>query len=163
MHPLAYPLLLLGTAAAAQAVDPTLPPPNQHPVLTVRGIGAQVYRCEALGGPFQWVFQAPVARLFDANDREVGTHGDGPRWTYQDASSVRGKVLARTTPDPASIPALLLQATGPRGSGVLTTVEYIRRSDTHGGLAPAEGCDAAHRGDLARVPYTATYTFYSGR
>ena len=163
MHFLAYAILLFGPIAAAQTPASTLPPATQHPILTVQGRGAQVYRCEGVGTTFQWTFRAPVARLFDAHDREVGTHGDGPTWTYQDASSIGGKVLAKTSPDPASVPALLLQAVDPKRSGVLTPVEYIRRSDTHGGLAPATGCDAAHEGDLARIPYTATYTFYSAK
>ncbi len=163
MHLLAPMCLLLTTLAAAQAPDPTAPPASQHAILTVEGRGAQVYRCEAAATGFQWTFRAPVARLFDAQDREVGSHGDGPSWTYQDSSSIRGAILARSTPDAASIPALLLQAVNPARTGLLTAVEYIRRSAPHGGLAPTSGCDADHAGDLSRVPYTATYTFYSSK
>ncbi len=164
MHPLASSLLLLtAISATGQTPDPTAPPATQRPVLTLQGRGTQVYRCEATGPTFAWTFQAPVARLFDAQDREVGTHGDGPTWTYQDSSSVGGKVLAQASLDPASVPSLLLGAINPKRTGLLTTVEYIRRSDTHGGLAPATGCDAAHENDLARIPYTATYTFYSSK
>ncbi len=164
MRSLVSPLLyLLGSFVAAQTPDPTAPPANQNAVLTVRGRGAQVYRCEAAGSIAQWTLRAPVARLFDAQDREVGTHGDGPSWTYQDSSSIDGKVVAKASPDPASLPGLLLQAINPKRTGLLTTVDYIRRSETHGGLAPGDGCDAAHLGDLNRSPYTATYTFYSGK
>ena len=163
MSRFASSLLLLTAVSAAQTPDTTAPPATQRPILTVQGRGAQVYRCEATGSTFGWTFRAPVARLFDAQDHEVGTHGDGPTWNYEDSSSIGGTVIARATPDAGSIPMLLLQSTSPKRTGLLTTVEYIRRSDTHGGLAPTGGCDAAHEGDLARIPYTAIYTFYSSR
>jgi len=51
----------------------------------------------------------------------------------------------------------------PARTGILTTVDFIRRSDTHGGIAPTTGCDAQHVNENARIPYTATYTFYSAK
>ena len=151
-------------ATAAQTADPTQPPANQHAVLTVQGRGSQIYSCQPVGASFAWVFRAPAARLFDAAGNEVGTHGDGPTWIALDSSAIRGTVLASApSPDATSIPWLLLKAHDPQRTGVLTTVESIRRSDTKGGIAPATGCDAAHKGDLVRVPYTATYTFYSSQ
>ncbi len=39
-------------------------------------------------------------------------------------------------------------------------VTFVQRIRTSGGNAPAEGCDASHVGDLARVPYRAVYCFY---
>ncbi len=108
------------------------------------------------------MFQAPVARLFDANQNEVGTHGDGPLWNFEDGSSIQGVPFAKSSsPDPASIPWLLLKGVKPRRVGVLTAVDFIRRSDTKGGTPPTSGCDPVHKGDIARIPYTATYTFYT--
>jgi hypothetical protein len=96
--------------------------------------------------------------------RSPGTHGDGPVWNYEDGSSIQGVLAAKSNaPDQGSIPWLLLKAVNPTRTGILTTVEFIRRSDTHGGVAPVTGCDAAHQGELARVPYTATYTFYTSK
>ncbi len=65
------------------------------------------------------------------------------------------------SPDPASIPWLLLEAhtTGPT-TGALTPITRIRRSDTHGGTPPGTGCDAAHANAVVRVPDTATYLFH---
>lgn len=144
-------------ACSMQAQEATVPPATQHAVLTVQGQGVQIYTCKA----GQWVFVAPAARLFDANGIEVGSHGDGPVWHLQDGSSVRGKVSAKTpSPDPGSIPWLLLKAAGSDGAGKLAAVEFIRRSETKGGVAPSGGCDA---GAFARVPYSATYTFYSSK
>ncbi len=165
MRILVSTLLLLAMSAHAQTPDPTLPPANQHAVLTVQGRGAQVYRCQASGNSsFQWVFRAPVARLFDAAGQEVGTHGDGPIWIALDSSSIQGTAVASLpSPGPTSVPWLLLKAHSPQRTGILTAVECIRRSDTKGGATPAAGCDATHEGELVRVPYTATYTFYSSR
>jgi hypothetical protein len=110
------------------------------------------------------VFVAPAARLFDKDGVEVGTHGDGPVWHLQDGSSVLGKVIAKTpSPDAGSVPWLLVKAVSAMGGGRLAGVEFIRRSDTKGGVAPTAGCDAGHLGDIARVPYTTTYTFYSSK
>jgi len=150
--------LLFPSAVLAQ--DATVPSPAQHAVLTLQGSGVQIYTCTA----GHWVFVAPAARLFDKDGLEVGTHGDGPVWHLQDGSSVYGKVIAKSpSPEANSLPWLLVKATGSTGDGVLARVESIRRSDTKGGVAPSGGCDAKHVGDLVRVPYSATYTFYSSK
>jgi hypothetical protein len=157
--------ILFTSPTRAQQPDPTLPPPSEHPILTLHATGSQIYACQQVSSnSYQWTFIAPAARLFDAAGNEVATHGDGPTWNYQDSSSIQGIVQAKSpSPDPASVPWLLLKATNPQRTGILTTVDYIRRSDTHGGSAPTTGCDAAHQGDFTRVPYTAIYTFYSAK
>ena len=156
-------MVCLFSVGKANAQDATQPPASQHTVLTVQGRGAQIYACGESGGRFQWTFVAPAARLFDG-DREVGTHGDGPVWHDEDGSSIHGQLVAKSpAPDAGSIPWLLLKGIDPAGSGGLSKVEFIRRSDTQGGVAPAVGCDAQHVGELMRVPYTATYSFYSSK
>jgi hypothetical protein len=154
-------------APAATAQDATQPTAAEHAILTVQGRGVQIYTCQLHSGTFEWEFLAPAARLFDG-DREVGTHGDGPVWHLDDGSSVYGQVIARSaSPDATAIPWLLLKAITPAGEtsrpGTLSTAEFIRRSDTRGGIAPTAGCDRTHTGDFARVPYTATYAFYSSK
>ena len=160
-------LLLLTTlsiATAATAQNPTDPPPSQHSVLTVTGKGVQIYTCQLLANVPQWVFQAPEATLTDSTGNPVGTHGAGPIWTSRDGSSVKGEVLQKSaSPEPTAIPWLLLKAASVSGSGIMTKVEFIRRSDTRGGIAPTTGCDAEHLNATIRVPYTATYTFYSAK
>jgi hypothetical protein len=152
------------TAVAAAAQNPTEPPTSQHAILTVTGKGVQIYTCkQATTGP-QWVFQAPEATLIDASGATIGTHGAGPIWKSNDGSTVKGDLLQKSTsPDPNAIPWLLLKAASPTGSGLMAKVEFIRRSDTHGGNAPGPGCDAEHLAATARVPYSATYTFYSAK
>jgi hypothetical protein len=152
--------LALVTTSLAQT--PTTPPPTQHPILNVTGKGVQIYICQqAAAGP-QWVFQAPEATLIDASGKPIGAHGAGPIWKSNDGSTVKGELLQNSaSPEATSIPWLLLKAASPSGSGIMARVEYIRRSDTHGGASPASGCDAQHLNAVSRVPYTATYTFYS--
>jgi hypothetical protein len=154
----------LSLASAAPAQNPTTPPPSQHPILTVTGKGVQIYTCQQSAAGPQWVFQAPEATLIDASGNSVGTHGAGPIWKSNDGSTVKGELLQKSaSPQGTSIPWLLLKAASSSGSGIMTRVEYIRRSDTHGGAAPTTGCDAQHLDTLSRVPYTATYTFYSAK
>ena len=154
----------LSLATGALAQNPTTPPPSQHPILTVTGKGVQIYTCQQSAAGPQWVFQAPEATLIDASGNPVGTHGAGPIWKSNDGSYVKGELLQKaSSPDASSIPWLLLRGISPSGSGIMTRVEFIRRSDTHGGISPTTGCDAQHLNTLARVPYTATYTFYSAK
>ena len=153
---------LLATAAIAQ--NPTEPPPSQHPILTVTGKGVQIYTCQQSPAGPQWVFQAPEATLIDASGKSIGTHSAGPIWKSNDGSTVKGEVLQKSaSPDATSIPWLLLKAANPSGSGIMTRVEFIRRSDTHGGVSPTTGCDGQHLNAVSRVAYTATYTFYSAK
>lgn len=146
---------------SATGQDATVPATTEHPVLAVQGRGVQVYTCKLISGSGQWVFVAPAARLFDAAGSEVGTHGDGPVWHLLDGSSLLGKVVATAvSSDAGSVPWLLVKTTSSTGPGKLARVEFIRRSETKGGVAPSGGCE---EGALARVPYAATYTFYSSK
>jgi hypothetical protein len=156
--------VILSVATVVLAQNPTTPPPTQHPILTVTGKGVQIYTCrQSATGP-QWVFQAPEATLIDASGKPIGTHGAGPIWKSNDGSTVKGELLQKSaSPEATSIPWLLLKAATPSGSGIMTHVEYIRRSDTHGGASPTTGCDTQHLNAVSRVPYTATYTFYSAK
>jgi len=161
-HRLILSATLFATAATAQ--NSTTPPPTQHPILTVTGKGAQIYTCQQSPTGPQWVLQAPEATLIDASGNPVGTHGAGPIWKSNDGSTVKGEFLQKSSsPEATSIPWLLLKAVNPSGSGLMTRVEYIRRSDTHGGASPTTGCDTQHLNAVSRVPYTATYTFYSAK
>jgi hypothetical protein len=148
----------------ALAQDKTEAPAGQQALLTVKGQGVQIYVCKNVDGAAQWVFEAPEAKLLDAAGKEVGTHGGGPFWKSTDGSLVRGQVLANEkAPGAGDIAWLLLKASAHEGSGVLSSVQYIRRSETHGGVAPPGGCDTEHASSTVRVPYSATYTFYSAK
>jgi hypothetical protein len=156
---LAATLFIVTVAAAQNSTDV---PTSQHAILTVTGKGVQIYTCQQVVGAFQWIFQAPEATLLNAAGVPVGTHAAGPIWRSNDGSGVKGDLLQKSaSPDPGAIPWLLLKGASPTGSGIMTKIEFIRRFDTHGGTAPTNGCDAQHLNTVSRVPYTATYTFYS--
>jgi hypothetical protein len=74
-----------------------------------------------------------------------------------------GTKIAAFVVDPTAIPWLLLQAASHVGDGRMSSVTYIQRFDTVGGIAPAGGCDATTVGTVARVDYTATYYFYRAK
>jgi hypothetical protein len=158
------PLILFAGLYPPQTTDVTLPPANAHVRYMALGRGVQIYKCLAASDGFGWVYQAPEADLIDAKTHEpVATHGAGPTWTWKDGSSIIGKVVQkRVSDDPANIPWLLLE-THSSGSavGALSQIRLVRRSETQAGVAPATGCDAQHRDEVLRVPYAATYTFYS--
>jgi hypothetical protein len=100
----------------------------------------------------------------DAAGKEIGTHGAGPIWKSADGSLVKGQLVASNkAPEAGDIPWLLLKSSGHEGDGVLSKVEYIRRSETHGGVAPSSGCDSGHLDATARTAYSATYTFYASK
>jgi hypothetical protein len=73
-----------------------------------------------------------------------------------------GEVVQRSAAE-GSIPWLLLKSKSTEGVGALSTVKYVQRVDTVGGVAPAAGCDAGHAGVETRVDYTANYLFYGTR
>jgi len=132
------------------AQSDTRAPEGQRAVLTATGKGVQIYSCVSE----KWVFQAPEATLFDAAGAEIGTHAAGPVWTFRDGRKVKGTVAAKSdAPGKGDIPWLLLKGEG--------SFEYIRRSETRGGVAPEGACEV---GKTVRVEYSAVYTFYtSGR
>jgi hypothetical protein len=80
-----------------------------------------------------------------------------------DGSSVVGKLVARVdSPDPNSIPWLLLNADKHSGSGILSSVTSIQRIHTQGGQPPtADHCDASTQGNEVQSKYTADYYFYT--
>jgi hypothetical protein len=154
-----------GTPTSAQDVPPSLMPPADSVLLFELGArGVQIYVCAAKpddATAFVWTFQAPEAELINGRGEVVGTHFAGPTWQGQDGSAVIGAVLERVdAPDPGAIPWLLLAAKEHAGQGVFATITHMQRLGTAGGVAPSEGCDAAHAGEEVRVPYTATYAFY---
>ena len=147
------------------AADATLPPANAHAEISVTGKGVQIYKCTLQTNAYTWVFQEPAADLFDTvNNLPVGTHTAGPTWTWNDSSAITGTVLQKyPSSDPDAIPWLLLEVHSIGGSGVLSNIKYVRRSDTQAGAAPSTGCDAQHADNLLKVPYQATYTFYTAQ
>ncbi len=134
-------------------------PQGNRLALRVYAAGVQIYRWNGES----WVFVEPVATLYsDANyNNKVGTHYGGPTWESNSGSKVVATRLASCSPDPTAIPWLLLQAVSNDGSGLFSSVTYIQRVNTVGGLAPT--APASLIGTIAEVPYTTEYYFYRAR
>jgi hypothetical protein len=138
-------------------------PAGAQVVLQAKGDGVQIYTCTSTPAAAKWVFKAPDAKLLDASGNLIGSHFAGPTWKLGDGSQVQGELVAnKPSPEVGAVPWLLLRAKAGTATGTLADVAFIRRTETHGGAAPASGCDSSQdAGKTARVPYSATYTFYS--
>jgi Protein of unknown function (DUF3455) len=166
-------LALLASVSLASApkarADDTLQPPDlsfcpnlQVPAGNVLkfhayGIGVQIYQWNGTS----WVFVGPSATLYadSGYHGQVGVHFAGPTWESNSGSKVVGRRLAACTPDSNSIPWLLLISVSSQGPGVLNNISYVQRLNTVGGNAP--GSAGTTVGQMAQVPYTAEYFFYS--
>lgn len=177
MMPRFAPLQLLSLialaclAAAAVAATPGRPdvpeaikaPAAEQVVLVAHAGGSQIYVCgKGDDGKPQWTLKAPEAQLRDVKGALIGHHSAGPTWKHLDGSSVTGKLTAKApSPDPNSIPWLLVTVTSHEGNGVLTRVTSIQRINTRGGAAPpAAKCDPSKPTAETWVPYSADYYFY---
>jgi hypothetical protein len=127
-------------------------------VLEFRGEGVQIYTC-VKDADWAWKLKAPDATLLDQDGKAIGKHFAGPTWRLDDGSEVQGKVL-QVRQQPGTIPWLILSAQSIGSEGRLSQVDVVRRTSTRGGLAPSNGCDAAHAGAEARIPYSASYSFF---
>jgi hypothetical protein len=164
-------LLWTGAALASGPISPPAPvpeairvPAGERVVLKTHATGAQVYLCAtAADGTSQWTLKGPDAELRDSKGALIGHHEAGPVWRLVDGSEVTGKAVAHAdSPEPQSIPWLLLSVVRHAGSGALTAVTHIQRINTHGGQPPpAAHCDAARRNTESRSAYSADYYFYA--
>jgi hypothetical protein len=151
-----------GPLAAPADLPATLrAPADAQLLLRLRAEGTQIYRCQKNpAGAWAFTLKGPDARLISDRCTEVGHHFAGPSWSLAgDGSVVVGKKLAEA-PRAGTIPWLLLSGTSASPGGAMTSVRFIQRVDTTGGVAPVEGCDEARAGQEVAIPYRATYLLY---
>ncbi len=138
-------------------------PVGMQLVLQAKGAGVQIYSCTNTPQGLKWVLKAPDAKLLDSAGEEIGTHFAGPTWKLTDGSQVQGEAVAnQPSPEANSVPWLLLKTKAGTASGKFAKVAFIRRTETHGGTAPKEGCEnSTQLNRTIPMPYTAIYSFYS--
>ena len=162
--------VMIATIAFAQtAARPDVPQSlkaadNERLSLVAHASGVQVYTCQPEPeGKYAWTLKGPEADLRDDRGSVIGRHYEGPTWQHMDGSSVVGKLVARVdSPDPNSVPWLLLNAAGHSGNGVFSNVTSIQRVHTRGGQPPTtDHCDASTQGNEVQSKYTADYYFYT--
>jgi hypothetical protein len=126
--------------------------------------GVQIYECQPSrqnAAQFEWTFVGPEARLTSNGGRAVARHYAGPTWEAKDGSRVVAEPVASSlSPNPNSIPLLLLRARGTSGKGLFSRVQFIQRLNTKGGSLFASGCRKDQAGQQLRAAYTADYLFY---
>jgi len=162
-------LLLAQSSAHAQKISPPKVPdaiqahPGEQAVLVAHASGSQIYACRfGADGKFAWTLKAPNAELKDGDGKVIGSHFAGPSWKLNDGSQVTGKATAHVdSDDPSSIQWLLVDVVSHSGEGILSKATTIQRVNTHGGKAPAGGCDESHRDAEMKSSYTADYYFYA--
>jgi Protein of unknown function (DUF3455) len=169
--PLAVCALCVSAAAFTQSDDTAVPkeiavPSGHKKLLTVVAKGAQIYKAaEAPDGKLSWVFEAPLANLFDDQGALVGYHFEGPSWEASDGSKVvrDGSEPVKSAPAPnpqKDIPWLLIKVKADKGeAGKFTPAVYIQRIQTSGGKEPASAPKRA--GTRVGVLYTARYVLYA--
>jgi len=140
-------------------------PEGSRVVLAARGEGAQIYKCGQAQGGYNWVLTGPDARLLNDTGQQIGIHFAGPAWKLTDGSQVIGELVgSKASGDAHAVAWLLLRTKSGSATGKLSDVTYIRRTETHGGLADPSSCSTAgDGGKTARIPYSATYTFYAAK
>lgn len=156
------------TACSVSLAQSDLPEPVRVPAghkmaMKAVGVGEITYECRAKAADpaaFEWVFVAPVAKLMDASNKEVGKYYAGPTWESMDGSKVTGKQVAVAPAMAGSIPLQLVKADPAMGNGAMTGITYIQRVNTKGGVPPADPCTAASMGKKQQVAYQADYVFF---
>lgn len=160
-HPPLFALALVAAAMVAKIAVAQVPDaiaaPGETVVATFHAEGAQVYECKAdQNGKLAWQFREPIATLL-RDGATVGRHYAGPNWEASDGSAVTGKAVANVPgTTPADIPWLKLDVVAHRGSGTLSGVTTVQRTNTHGGVVNGL-CDRA--GTYYSAPYSADYVF----
>jgi hypothetical protein len=166
---LALPFCLIACSSSPKMSVSDVPeklhvPAGNKLAFELHASGVQIYTCAPKkddATKYEWAFKAPEAQLSELQGAAAGKHYAGPTWEAKDGSKIVGKLEQKLdAPGGSDIPWLLLSAKSHEGSGKFEKVSFIQRVDTNGGKAPAEGADAAHAGQEARVDYTATYLFY---
>lgn len=162
-------LLVPLSVSARSEAPPTVPdeiavPSDAVLLFSSHARGVQIYDC--IDG--FWKLYAPRALLFDPQSRRptIIHYGGidrgltaGPWWeSIKDGSRVRGRSTGSAlSPNPDSIPLLRLAVQEHQGDGMFSSVTYIQRLNTTGGVSPTGSCERHAR---RQVPYTADYYFY---
>jgi hypothetical protein len=109
-------------------------------VLSVVAEGVQIYESKVKAdGVYEWTLKAPEAQLKNLSGEVLGKHFGGPAWSLNDGSKLIGNLPPLETvisPDGRNIAWLLVAAKSRSEGGLLSTVDYVARIATSGGVAP---------------------------
>lgn len=180
MSKLCTTALALGSSllvAACGSMNPPMPmftqdtlpdavkvPAGHRVALETVGVGEITYECRAkagMAGAHEWVFVGPQADLNSRGGTRLGTYfGPPATWKANDGSAFTGAQLAVAPNGTGNIPLQLVKANPATGQGAMSSIAYVQRVATRGGVAPAAACDAGMLGRKEIVKYQADYVFW---
>jgi hypothetical protein len=158
----------LAGALFALAALPALAaiPADEEPSFMLSASGTNLFQCKARiddANAYAWHFVAPDLTLFEGS-RTAGTHKAASQFeSGSDRTSLFGVLSATQPAGGNNMPWARMRAVPAGDSGMFAGVTTIQRVNTAGGVAPAEGCNAASVGNETRVNFSADYFFYRRR
>ena len=159
MAPMASPMFSQASLPAAVQV-----PAGHRVVMETVGVGEVFYECRDKAdapGQTAWVFAGPDAQLMDRTGRKVGRYyGPPATWESADGSKLTGTQLAVAPAGEGNLPYQLVKANPAMGMGAMSGISHIQRVALKGGVAPAEACTPANKGQRMAVKYQADYIFW---
>ncbi len=136
---------------AQPSIPAKLVPKEGQPFLTLKGEGAQVFRCTKDSKGTYYKAERPEVNLFNSDGEQVGQlSGPMSSFAAMDGSNiVSARIVAYSTAaDPTTdMVWALMKAYSDPGEGTFNDVTYIQRLNTHGGL-PLQECVPADEGKL---------------
>ena len=169
-HAFAITLFAAAAAPALAAIGepPGIPPrlregAGEELAFMLSANGVNVYQCKAtIANPdlYAWYFIAPDATLYDGSHEVARMVSPNLMEALSDYTSVSGFVNGAQSAGPGNLPWMSARATANGDSGLFAGVTSYQRVNTHGGAAPASGCNADNVGEEARVAFDADFYFY---
>lgn len=139
---------------------------EEEPAFMLSASGTNLFQCmQRADAPnaYSWSFVAPNLTLFEGA-RTAGSHSAASRFdSVSDRTSVFTQLRATQPGGADNMPWAKMRAVPAGESGMFAGVTTIQRVNTSGGVAPANGCDAATAGNETRVNFSADYYFYKRR
>jgi len=170
-NPAAYFLVpALLTACVADPVRTPAPvnlvPAGEREVERLVARGVQTYECRAHprdAAKAGWSYVASELEMTDGAGKAIGRHTFAPAvWEARDGSKLIGEIRARAdAPQAGNGPWLLVSTRSVGGPGRFSSITSLQRVNTHGGIAPVDGCDVKNLGAKQRVPLTADFVLFT--
>lgn len=153
-------LIALLSGCAGTGPSPEIASPSSNQVFSLEASGEQLFKCTRDTQGWYWKFVSPNAYLFDpATNQAVIKHGYRFGFNHQDGSRLSARIIKiHRLPD--HLPEALFVTQSTPTPGALHDIAYVQRTKCHGGL-PKTPCTAQKKDTILRVPYSATYIFFS--
>ena len=138
----------------------------EEPAFLLTASGVQVYECRGAPGTpggYMWKFTNPDATLSDGSGSVARNVTATVYEATGDRSSITATVLASQPAGSDNLPWTAMRAQALAEEGLFAGVTSVQRVNTHGGVAPRDGCGESTVGSEARVDFTADYYFYRRR